>query len=327
MFQLIKNFDKELTHAIEIAKGSAISAPKAPIHNIVVSGMGGSGIGGSFIHNLVASELRVPYIVNKGYFLPKYVNEHSLVIICSYSGNTEESVNAISEAQEANAQIVVITSGGQLLSMSQELQIEHVIIPDGRPPRASMGYSMVQILSVLIKKALVSDTALNEMSNAIEFIQSEQETIILESMHLAAQIGKKFPIIYCEENIESVAVRWKQQFNENAKMLCLHNIYPELNHNELVGWREKNEDIALLILKTGEEYKRNQYRMQLNLPIFKAITPTLHEIVAKGNNKTEKLLYLIHFGDWLSYHLAEIRGYDAMEIDVLIQLKNDLATM
>lgn len=132
MFQLIKNFDKELTHAIEIAKGSAISAPKAPIHNIVVSGMGGSGIGGSFIHNLVASELIVPYIVNKGYFLPKYVNEHSLVIICSYSGNTEESVNAISEAQEANAQIVVITSGGQLLSMSQELQIEHVIIPDGR---------------------------------------------------------------------------------------------------------------------------------------------------------------------------------------------------
>ncbi len=327
MFQLIKDFDKELAHAIEIASQTKISSSTVPVNQVIISGMGGSGIGGSFINNLVAEELKIPFNVNKGYFLPKYTGINTLVIICSYSGNTEESVNAISEAQKAGAQIVVITSGGELLKIAQQLDIDHVIIPDGRPPRASMGYSIVQILSILVKREILSDRVLQEMKNCIAFLQKEQSSIIIESKKIAKTIGDSFPIIYCEEMIESIAIRWKQQFNENSKMLCMHNVYPELNHNELVAWREKNTGISLLFLKTGDEYERNEFRMKLNKPIFETVTSNIHNIIAKGQNKTEKYFYLIHFGDWLSFHLADIRGYDAMEIDVLIQLKIDLASM
>jgi glucose/mannose-6-phosphate isomerase len=108
-------------------------------------------------------------------------------------------------------------------------------------------------------------------------------------------------------------------------MLCWHNVYPELNHNELVGWREEDKNLALIFLKTGDEYIRNKYRIDFNQSIFEKITDTNIHIIAKGTTKLDKVMYLIHFGDWLSYHLAIKRGYDPIEIEVLIDLKNKLA--
>ena len=325
MFHLIKNFDKELQRAIDIAKTSVIQITDRPIHHIVISGMGGSGIGGSFVHNLVAEELKIPYIVNKGYFLPSFVNEQTLVIICSYSGNTEESIHVFHLARKANAQVICITSGGQLLALALEHQLEHIIIDGGRPPRASIGYAIVQLLWSLIKKEIVSTKVFDELTASIALIQQEQEGIIKESAILAEKIIHTLPTIYCEDAIESIAIRWKQQLNEISKMLCMHNCYTELNHNELVGWREKNHNRSLIFLKTGNEFERNKTRMELNEPTFEAVTPNIHQVIAKGSNKTEKFMYLLHYGDWVSYHLAILGGYDAMEIKVLIDLKTKLA--
>ena len=325
MFHLIKNFDKELQKAIEIAQNSAIQSTEKRIQQVLIAGMGGSGIGGSFVHNLVADELKVPYIVNKGYFLPAFVNEYTLVIICSYSGNTEESIHAFHLARQANAQIACITSGGQLLDLAKEHHLEHIVIDGGRPPRASMGYSIVQLLWLLIKKNIISTKVFDELAASIKMIQQEQDDIISASSTLADKIINTLPAIYCEDAIESIAIRWKQQLNENSKMLCMHNCYPELNHNELVGWREINHQRSLIFLKTGNEFERNKVRMQLNEPTFEAITPNIHHVIAKGSNKTEKFIYLLHYGDWLSYHLAILGGYDAMEIKVLIDLKTKLA--
>ena len=327
MKQLLENFDKELVDGLAIASQTKFTNTNVKIKNIVISGLGGSGIGGSIAYSLLANKLHVPYYVNKGYFLPNCINENTLVIICSYSGNTEESIHAFKEAMHKNAIIVCITSGGELANLAINCNYNHVLIPSGRPPRASLGYSLIQLIATLVKYQVIADDILATIYQTSEFINANKTTIIEESLQLSQAIYDKLPVIYCEETIEPIAIRWKQQLNENSKMLCWHNVYPEMNHNELVGWREVNNQLALIIIKTGDEYYRNQARMDLNELIYKKVTNSITHIHAKGNNQIEKAFYLIHYGDWLSYHLAIKRGYDPMEIDVLIKLKNDLSNI
>lgn len=327
MKQLLENFDRELLDGLSIASKTQFNNTQVKIKNIVISGLGGSGIGGSIAYSLLSNKLDVPYYVNKGYFLPNYIDENSLVIICSYSGNTEESIHAFKEAMHKNAVIVCITSGGELLNLAKNCNYNHIVIPSGRPPRASLGYSLIQLFATLVKYNLIEEEILETIEQASQFITKNQAAIIEESAIVCDAIYDKLPVIYCEETIEPIAIRWKQQLNENSKMLCWHNVYPEMNHNELVGWREQNHHLALIMFKTGDEFYRNQARMDLNEVIYKNVTNSITHITAKGNNRIEKAFYLIHYGDWLSYHLAIKRGYDPMEIDVLIKLKNDLSNI
>ncbi len=327
MKQLIEDFDKELLHALSICDNIKFKQTTSTISTIVVSGMGGSGIGGSIVYALLSKQINCPFIINKSYFLPSFVNSQSLVIICSYSGNTEESIQAFHEAIAKKATIVCITSGGTLLDLAKQHDINHIIIPSGRPPRASLGYSLVHIMTTLVQYQVVEASILQEIRSISTFIKKEQASIRLICTQLAEELSTKLPVLYCEDKIEAIVIRWKQQLNENSKMLCWHNVYPELNHNELVGWREKQEHLALLMITTGDEYSRVKHRMELNKPVFQKITPHIHPIEAVGNNMMEKIFYLIHFGDWLSYFLAEKRAYDPSEIDVLIQLKNDLSNI
>jgi glucose/mannose-6-phosphate isomerase len=325
MKQLIEDFGKEISHAIEIGQNTSFVNTDATFENILVSGMGGSGIGGSIAYSLLNDQLTIPFQVNKGYSLPNFIGKKSLVVVCSYSGNTEESISAFHLAKEKNATIVCITSGGELQKLAIENNLNHIISPSGRPPRASLGYSLVQLFFVLKNYHLINESIFNELKETVNFITSEQNAISSLALEISNKIYNKLPVIYCEETIESIAIRWKQQLNENSKMLCWHNVYPELNHNELVGWREEDKNLALIFLKTGDEYIRNKYRIDFNQSIFEKITDTNIHIIAKGTTKLDKVMYLIHFGDWLSYHLAIKRGYDPIEIEVLIDLKNKLA--
>lgn len=327
MKQLLEDFHAELLDALLIAEKSSFTQSESPIDNITITGLGGSGIGGSIAYALLNTQIAIPFTVNKGYFLPNFIGTNSLVIVCSYSGNTEESIHAFAEAVKKKANIVCITSGGKLETLAKNHGCNYFIIPSNRPPRASLGYSLVQIIATLVKLGLVQADIYNEIRGASAFLQADKANIKLESEKLSAKIFDKTPVIYCEDSLEPIAIRWKQQLNENSKMLCWHNVYPELNHNELVGWRQANKDIALLFLLTGDEYYRNKHRMQLNRSIFSAVTDSIYDIEAKGDTHIQKLFYLIHFGDWLSYFLAIKRAYDPMEIDVLIKLKDDLSNI
>jgi glucose/mannose-6-phosphate isomerase len=211
--------------------------------------------------------------------------------------------------------------------MALEHQTNHIIIPSGRPPRASLGYSLVHLITTLIQYQMIDSGIQQILKETSAFIKKEQKAISEACSALADKIADKLPVFYCEDKLEALAIRWKQQLNENSKMLCWHNVYPELNHNELVGWREKQEHLALLMITTGDEYIRVKHRMELNKAVFQKITPHIYQIEAQGKNLVEKIMYLIHYGDWLSYFLAEKRGYDPKEIDVLIQLKNDLSNI
>lgn len=325
MKTLISNFSKQLAEAINIGKNAQIRTSEKEISNVLISGLGGSGIGGSIVSQLVDKEAIVPINVNKDYFIPGYVNQNTLVIICSYSGNTEETLSAMKLAREKNAKIVCITSGGEVLDIAKKHNLNHIIIPGGMPPRACLSYSLTQLFYILSYFGIIGNNFEAELEASVKLLENEEGNIIEEAKSIAGKLFNKIPIIYSTASTEGVAVRFRQQLNENAKMLCWHHVFPEMNHNELVGWRKQNKEFAIVIFRNETDDGRVQKRMEICKEIFTKYTSTIIEVHSKGNSSLEKALYLIHLGDWVSWFLSELNKVDAMEIDVINHLKSELA--
>jgi len=326
MDSLIREFPEQLREAIEIGEAAKIKKHKKDIHHVLVCGLGGSGIGGTFVKELIEKESNIPVLVNKGYNLPGYVGENTLAIFSSYSGNTEETLIAFEKALTTKAKIVCISSGGKLVEIAKERGLDYIQLPSGKPsPRACMGYSIVQQLYILNKLNIISDDLINTIPTAADLLADEQGDIMVQALEMANHLNGKIPIIYTTEGMEAPAVRLRQQINENSKMLCWHHVIPEMNHNELVGWCEKNEQLVILYLRNKSDLERNQIRIGINQDIIKKYA-AVHEVFSKGNSKFEQMMYHVHFGDWLSWYLSELReGVDAVEIEVINYLKGELA--
>jgi glucose/mannose-6-phosphate isomerase len=324
MKDLVQNFSNQLREAKKIAEKAVIS-PKQGIQNIVITGLGGSGIGGSIISELVADKCSVPIIVNKDYFLPNFVNDKTLVIISSYSGNTEETVNALKEAIGKKAVIVAITSGGKVLDMVKQHQADFIEIPGGFPPRSCIGYSLVQLIKVLGTYGFAPASLFTDLEKSIALLEKENEQIKNDAKKIAEKLKGKISVIYSLGTCAGTAVRFCQQINENSKMLCWHSEFPEMNHNELVGWTTKNDQIAVVTLRTSFDYERTIHRYNFCKPLFESLSSGVTDIYAKGNSKLEQFLYLIHIGDWISCYLADLKGIDPVEVKVIDKLKAELA--
>jgi glucose/mannose-6-phosphate isomerase len=325
MKELIAAFPGQLAEALRIGQSySFIIGPEAPA-NIVLTGLGGSGIGGSIVQNYVADKLKIPFLVNKDYFLPAFVGSDTLVIVCSYSGNTEETLAAMKQAIKAKAKIVCITSGGQIDTLAARKRIDCIPVPGGMPPRSCVGYSIVQILYVLKHFGLLRTKFEKEITAAIGLLLRETKAIQKKAQTVAQKLAGKTPVIYAAQQYEGLAIRVRQQINENSKMLCWHGAVPEMNHNELVGWRDKDDSRAVLLLRNENDYERVQTRMEINKKIIRKYTPDIIEIYSKGDSYFEKLFYFIHLTDWISVYLADLHGVDAMEVKVIDYLKDTLA--
>lgn len=324
MKTLVDGFTKQLQEALNIAN-SAVLTKKNNIQNIVVTGLGGSGIGGTILSELIQGECPVPVIVNKDYFLPEFVSPNSLVIISSYSGNTEETISAMQQAIAKKAQIVCVTSGGKIQDMAKEHGYDTIVIPGGNPPRSCIGYSLVQLLKIVQFNGLVKTDLLKQVSNSITLLDNEKSAIQSESMTIAKTLFHKLPVLYSLGSCEGTVVRFRQQINENSKMLCWHHTLPEMNHNELVGWVEKNESLAVVTFRTKFDYERTVKRYEVCKPLFEKYSSSVTDIIAKGNSKTEQFFYLINIGDWISCYLADLKNIDAVEVNVITHLKNELA--
>ena len=328
MYQLIKDFPQQMRHAIELGENISIKTTfSVPIQNIVVSGMGGSGIGGDLLSELMEVEIKVPIICNKGYTLPSFVGANSLVILSSYSGNTEETLSVGHQALTRGIKPICITSGGALAEMAKESGWDLVIIPSGRPPRASLGYSAIQLFYVLYKLNLIDYSFKAKLLAASDLMESTQVEVMQKAESLTKLLQDKIIIAFSEDKLSSVALRFKQQVNENSKAHLWVNALPEMNHNELVAWRERNEDLAVVYLVTKDMNTRVRERMAFNRPVIEKVTPHVFEIEAKGEDTYQEHFYLIHLTDWISYYLGVAKGYDPMEIDVLIALKNHMSSI
>jgi glucose/mannose-6-phosphate isomerase len=325
MQTLVDGFPGQLEEALRIGKSAVLSEPEHPIRNVLISGLGGSGIGGTIISELSFDSSPVPVSVTKGYFIPAFVDQHSLVVISSYSGNTEETLACMEQAIAKKAHIVCITSGGKVAELAKEHKLDIILIPGGMPPRACLGFSLAQQVIIFAKHKLLSSSAIAELENSIALLKAEQKFIRTQADTLAKSLHGRTPVIYCTTNYEGIAIRFRQQLNENAKVLCWHHVIPEMNHNELVGWAGGSEEVAVVLFSDPDEYERNNYRIAINKDIITRFTPHFTNIIAKGKSQIEKSIYLIHLGDWASVYLANLRGVDAIEVNVINFLKGELS--
>ncbi|MBI2968816.1 MAG: bifunctional phosphoglucose/phosphomannose isomerase [Bacteroidetes bacterium] len=337
MYSLISSFPQQIREALLLIKKvdippapwnsrSADSTGQAsgPINNIVICGMGGSGIGGTIISELAGKEAPVPISVCKSYLLPEFVNDKTLVIACSYSGNTEETLSAFRDAGKREARLVCISSGGEIKELARKYKSGFIEIPGGYPPRAAFGYPLVMLLYTLHHYKIISAAFTRQLRTAIDLLNQEQPAMIKSAKEISTKILDKKPVIYCDSTHEGVAVRFRQQLEENSKILASHHVVPEMNHNELVGWSQPYQDTSVIMFRTEDENERNRKRFTFCTEIFRRFSSAVIEIHAKGNNMIERTLYLVHFGDWISYHLAGLRGIDAMEVNVIDRLKEEL---
>lgn len=327
MKKLVQDFSIQLHEALIIGKNHRFSTPVSEFSNIVVTGLGGSGIGASIVQNFVFDKLKKPFIVNKSYFLPAFVNRKSLVIVCSYSGNTEETIMAMQQAIKKRATIICITSGGKIAEIASHKKMDCILVPAGMPPRACLGYSLIQILFTLAYFGLIDSRFEREIKASIKHMNASEPDTVKKATAIAKKINGKLPIVYAADNFEGVAVRFRQQLNENSKMLAWHGAIPEMNHNELVGWRDAAQDKAVIILRNNDDFERVQLRMEINKKIFRKYTSTIIEIHSEGKTYWEKVFYLVHMTDWISVILADLRGMDATEVKVIDFLKKSLANI
>lgn len=325
MKKLISDFTKQLKHAIEIAEYTQLKEFKNEIRTVVISGMGGSAIGGNMAAEAIVSEIKIPIIVNKDYLLPNYVDKSALVIISSYSGDSEETIKALDNAIARGAKIVCVTSGGRIGDIAALKDIDLILIPKDMPPRAALAYSLVQLLYILNFYSIISSSFKKSLIVAIKLIDAEEKNITRDAKETAHFLSGKLPIIYSIAGMESVAIRFRQQLNENSKLLCWHNVFPELNHNELQGWKEKNSKLAVIIFRNDNDYPRTAKRIDISREIISHYDAAIKEVYSKGNSLFERMLYLTHWGDWVSYFLAEMKGIDTMDIRVITYLKSELA--
>ena len=325
MNDYINDFSNHLREAIEIANNTTLSPYTKEISNILICGLGGSGIGGTIVSDIISSKVNIPIAATKDYSIPNFVNEHTLVIANSYSGNTEETLYALEKCQARGAEIAVITSGGKLKTIAEEKKYNKIIIPGNQPPRAMFGYAFTELFFMLNHYGIIDDSFKSDFDKAITLIDTEKADIQKQAMNLAKKMYKQTPVIYVAKGFEGVAVRFRQQLNENSKMLGWHNVVPEMNHNELLGWRTNVDGLAVVYFRNKCDYDRNQIRMDINKKVISKFTSNITEIWSKGDSLIENSLYHISVGDWTSWYLSEMNNVDAIEIDVIDFLKGELA--
>lgn len=325
MKQLIEAFTTHLRQAMTIRPVSEAGKSPLPVGNVLIIGMGGSGIGGYVATQVLQDDLSVPVSGCRDYSIPSFVSPSSLVIASSYSGDTEETLAALAEAAAKGAKIICLCSGGKLEKEARTKGYGLTLIPGGLPPRAALGYSLPQLFRIFHTEGLTGISPEEIFPGAIDLLEKSSHEIKKQAKSIAEKICNKNVVIYSQSDFEAVSVRFRQQLNENSKKLCWHHVFPEMNHNELVGWRSSATDKAVILLRNKTDKAGNKKRMELSKEIFAKYNPEIIEIFSAGKNKLEQSLYLIHLCDWISVYVAELNGIDPMEIKVINYLKGELA--
>ncbi len=328
----IREFGDQIMQGWDIGERSG-SVP-AGIENIVFGGMGGSAIAGDVITSFFSDSLSVPFYVNRGYDIPAFASSKSLFIASSYSGNTEETLSAFDSAEKRGAKIIAITSGGAVADRAEQKNYPLFLMPGGYPPRSALGFPLGILMNILSRAGIIS-VSFDELKQAVLFIKQEQE--YLESSDgscasLAESLCGTLPFVYgSSHSTDVIALRWKAQFNENSKIHAASGVFSEMNHNEIMGWarHEKTggffDSVSAVLLKLPDDHARIKIRMEITRKIISEQGINVFEVEAKGKSKLARLLYLISFGDWTSYHLAFFNGVDPTEIPTISVLKEELS--
>ncbi len=334
------NFPNQVREAACL--GSAFSPPKAFSNpkQIALAGMGGSAVAGDFLARLLEGRSAAPFTVIRGYQVPAFVGPDTLFIASSHSGDTEETLSAATAALRKGARILCIATGGKLQDFARRhagRKVAFLAIPrtdPPMPPRAALGYSLIPLVRVLETLGLYPGAgakireAISLLDHLLERVHPEVPIQHNRAKQLALFLQHRIPWIQGTVGIMgAVAYRWRTQFNENSKMLAYSSEYPELNHNEVIGW-EKAEELAgkpaVIILKSTSDHWRVRARIDITKKRLIESKAPLQVIEAEGRSSLAQLLWTVYLGDFASLYLAFLNGVDPAAIDSIIALKAEL---
>lgn len=303
--------------------------------DVVILGMGGSAIGGSVLSDVVRNCCPVPVLVNRDYTLPAFVDQQTLVIACSYSGDTEETLLALEAGLSRQSMLVAISGGGALEKRATDLGIPLWPIRYVSQPRAALGYFVIPLLSILHKSGLIPDPAA-DIADAVAHMETIQAEIDVDvptatnpAKQLALKLHGRMPVVYGAEHLSAAARRWKGQFNENAKSWSFFEVIPELNHNSVAGYGGPDwvqDKFIVIVLASGMFYPRNQARLQATQEMLAKFGVPCVTFKARGKSVLAQVLSAIHFGDYVSYYLAMLYGVRPSPVDNITALKKRLQT-
>ncbi len=334
MFSVLYDFPVQVCNAVDIAaKVNTNNVNVKNIKNIIINGLGGSAIGGDLLRSFVANEITVPVYVNRNYSLPEFAGKDTLAVISSYSGNTEETTSAFKDALSRKCRIICVSSGGTVEKLAKKHKKLLVKIPGGLQPRCALGYSFFSLLVLFTKLKFIKDKSadINETLLVLEQSLDELSNLTFDSnpaLQIAALLKDKLPVVYSSVDVlDVVNLRWRGQISENAKILAYGNLFPEMNHNELVGW-ELNEDILkkinVIFLEDISDNPRIKMRMKITEKVFKKHAANILHLSSDCKSKLARIFDLIFLGDWVSYYLAILNGVNPTPVNAISYLKKEL---
>ncbi len=335
MLDAISKFPEQIKEATEIVSHTNIPN-LLKIDNIIISGMGASGISGDIVQQLFRDRLDIPIFVNREYDIPKWANKDTLVISQSYSGNTEETLSAFKQAHQKRCKIIGITSGGKLKEYCEKREIPIIKIPSDFQPRAATAYILFSSLLAFKKIGLLNESIDSEIEETIQTTDELRKTIsksVPEEDNISKQIAKNIfntiPQIYGWGIYSPIATRWCTQLNENSKVIARYDVVSECNHNDIVGWSmnpEVSKKFSCILFRDEEnESIYISKRLGFMKHLLESSASKVIEVKVQGKKRLSKMMYAMYLGDFTSCYLAVLRNIDPTPVDAIIELKKALA--
>ncbi|MTI96526.1 MAG: bifunctional phosphoglucose/phosphomannose isomerase [Firmicutes bacterium] len=333
-----ENYHLQFTEGLDLAtKFTLPAAYRRPWQQILILGTGGgSSIAGALLNSLFIDHLKQPVIVNQGYNAPAFVNEDTLVIALSHSGNTEEILSALGQACHLGGKPLAITAGGALADICQAESFPHLIVPrDIGHPRRNLGYIVVPLVLALAQLGLVPDISadIRETITAMESWGQQwgANTPLADNQakQLAQAIKGHIPLVYgSSDHLGAVAWRWKNQFGENSKLMAFYNLIPHLHHDEAVGWDMEpqllNKLMLIMLRDNILDSPKVQKRKQISAEMLSTRMGGVREVWAQGESRFARLFSLIHLGDFVSLYAALIREIDPTPVEIINLFKEKM---
>lgn len=318
---------EQLLHDFEIRGGGEFKN----VYNIVYGGMGGSALAPSVVN--VWPKLGEPFEIVRDYDIPAYVDGDTLFIAASYSGNTEETLSALAQAEAKGAQIAVIAGGGKLQAIAEEKGYMLLVLPKVEQPRYAVLYNLKALLIILEKAGLLKEDFRPALEKAAAFLnestkawRADVPTAQNGPKQLAQELAGKSVVVYGGPKLMPAAYKWKISFNENAKHVAWAGYYPEFNHNEFIGWSEQPADkpYGVIDLRSSLENERVQKRFVTTERLLSGRRPAPHIIEAQGENILEQLLWTVAYGDFTSLYLGILNGLNPAPVDLVEKFKKEM---
>ena len=320
MKDFLLSLEFQARNGVKLGSSVRLSQPKK-IQKILFCGMGGSAIGGDIIREAGFSSSKIPFFVHRASTIPSWVDQNTLVILSSYSGNTQEVLDACKKAAARKPQFLILTSGGQLAEIAKKKKISHAIVPSGMPPRGAVGYMTFPLL-VALKTNKFAEIGQSEIEETLRMLGKSPAS---EAAAIARKLSGKSVHFYAVTGPMQVVVsRWRAQLAENSKMLASGFLMPEMFHNEIEGWRFPKsviKDSAAVFFLDEDDPAWIEKKRKAVMTLIENQGGSCLALSSRGKSILARIFSMIQLGDWVSYELANLQGIDPIAIPAIESIK------